>query len=36
MGKQYNKENKRRRRAAYRKRCKERIAEAVAASKKRK
>ena len=36
MGKQYNKEIKRRRRGAYQKRCKERIAEAVAAAKKRK
>lgn len=36
MGKQYNKENKRRRRIAYQKRCKERIAEAIAAAKKRK
>jgi len=37
MGKQYNKEIKRRRRAAYQKRCKERVAEKIAAaSKKRK
>lgn len=35
MGKQYNKENKRRRRAAYEKRCKARIAEKIAASAKK-
>lgn len=36
MGKQYNKEIKRRRRVAYQKRCKARVAEAIAAAKKRK